>query len=154
MALYLGREKGVDEPRLIKGDNPAAAIRHMARGRFTVDAITDPTVAADWAAKGIKIETAGEDPPAPAPAPLPERRINIETGMVEKRDPGKAGEAAGYVADKPATLDELAGAETGAIFRIDVPSGMIQRQPAGADSEHWEDLREATKEEIAAAKKK
>lgn len=67
MPLYEIKETGVDNVRLIKADNPAQALRHVAASKFQTRAITDPAEAAEIAAGGVAIETAGQEPPAPKP---------------------------------------------------------------------------------------
>lgn len=76
MALYKGWETGIDKPRMIKAGTPASALRHMAKGRFRVEAITDPSESAELAASGIKIEDA--DAPAPAEPTFDEKQLSEE----------------------------------------------------------------------------
>lgn len=49
-----------DDTRLVKASSSAAALKHVTSPLFTVSAVTDPAEAAEIAAGGVKLETAGE----------------------------------------------------------------------------------------------
>lgn len=146
MPIYLIETKGEEKKRLVKADSAAGAIRHCAENLFTATTISSVEQAAEHFAAGVKLETAGEkaaDPPKGGETPT--LSFNIETGMAR---------AAGQD-DRPATIDELASVDPGATWRVNAETGLIQRLAADADSETgWEEIREATPEEIEALKPK
>ncbi len=58
MPLY--KVTHADETRLVKASSASAALRHVTTPLFAVSAITDPSDAAEIAASGVKLESAGE----------------------------------------------------------------------------------------------
>lgn len=152
MPVYRAKIPGA-KPVLVRDSSKAKALDQIV----TLDALTGEELA-DALESGEKIWKAGdqiqaEAPDAPESEAEPETRVNIESGMVEKRGPGEAGKAAGYVEDRPATIAELIMSDPMAEeWRVDPKGGLVQRLPKGADTETgWQDIRAATAEEITAA---
>lgn len=142
MPIYLIETKGEDTKRLVKADSAAGAIRHCASSLFTATTIASVEQASEYFAEGVKLEKAGETPADPPKGGDP--HVNLKTGLVETPN----GDA---VDERPATIDELAAADPGATWRVDPKGGLVQRLPAGGDSETgWDDIREATAEELEA----
>lgn len=62
MPFYPITTKGSDAKRVIEADNPAAAMKHAAKGMFTVGKPMGPTdIVAHMQAAGT-VEKAGEEP--------------------------------------------------------------------------------------------
>jgi hypothetical protein len=138
------------KPVLVRGSSKAKALDQLVE----VESLTGEQMA-DALDSGEKVYKSGDRVEADAPPAkdeAPAVRVHVESGMIQKRDPGQAGVAVGYRDDRPATLAELTEADAGATYQVDPKGGMVQRQPQGTDA--WEDIRAATPEEIAAAKKK
>lgn len=146
------------KPVYVREGSKAKALEKLVE----VESLTNDQLA-DVLESGEKLWKAGDKIEADTPAKpeaegddMPAERVNVETGMVEARDPGEAGKATGYVEKRPATIAELIEADPSAeAFRVEPKGGLVQRLPRQADPETgWEDIRAATPEEIAAAKKK
>lgn len=127
----------------VRAHNPTSARNHAVRQQVKVEKLTTDDAIA-FGRAGVDLQIAGED----APEDEAETRVNVELGVIETR----SGDA--WAITRPATLEELQEADgLPAEWRVDPKGGMVQRKPAGGDSEaDWADIREATPEEVAAAK--
>lgn len=63
MPLYEISTKGEDAKRLVQADSAAQAVRHCAQGMFAARTVSKPTDIAQLMSNGVKLETAGEEPP-------------------------------------------------------------------------------------------
>lgn len=64
MPIYKVAQKGVDQPRLVKAESQAQAVRHCAKDVFAAETVSKVEDAADLFAAGVKLETAGAEPAA------------------------------------------------------------------------------------------
>jgi hypothetical protein len=139
------------DPLPIRASNKDAARNRAVRERVTVEKLTTEDAIA-FGQKGVALIIAGEDDAAGDDDSQQVPRVNIETGMIEKRDVA----AGAWVNDRPATLAELVEADgPPAQWRVNAKAGMLQRHPGGGaddDDSNWADIREATPDEVAAAK--
>jgi hypothetical protein len=62
MPFYQVDEKGSDKPRLVEADNPAAALKHAAKSRFTVSKPLVATALVALMGSGVAVEKAGTEP--------------------------------------------------------------------------------------------
>lgn len=101
MPHYRIRTKGEEKPRWVKASSAAAAIRHCAEGMFTAETMTNVEDAADMAALGVKMETAGEQPPEQEPERQPEGGEQADGG-----EAGQQSETGGKSKTKPPAGDK------------------------------------------------
>lgn len=79
----------------------------------------------------------------------PTSRVNVGSGMFEEREDG----VGDWIETRVASPAELVAEDPGSTWRVNLKTGMIERLPQGADGDSpgaWEDIRDATPEELAA----
>lgn len=129
MPHYRITTKGEEKPRWIKATSAAAAIRHCAEGMFKAETMTNVEDAADLAALGVKMESAGEGPAEPERKAEPELPAFIRHG------------------------DQIDGIDQGGPYpaRINLKAKVVEiKRGPGNSNADWGTLRDATDEEIAA----
>lgn len=144
MPVYRITLHGIAAPLLVRDESAAKAKDQI----LDLKALTTEEMA-DALAAGETIYKAGDSvlgKKAEKAETWPTERIDYETGMVQRHTG-----LGMYADDRPASVDEMMAEHEGDLFRVDTASGMVQRQRAGADGMDWEDIREASKDEIAAA---